>query len=58
MSEQFYRSKNQTPTDTVMLKNFVKRMHRKLVIKQAFYRDGDRHRFSNNNLTLPVDFSL
>ena len=41
-----------------MRRDFIKRMQRKLALKQEFYRDGDKHRFISQNLSLPVDFSL
>jgi hypothetical protein len=58
MSEQIIHSINLPTSDSSLRRDFIKRMQRKLAIKQAFYRDGDRHRFASSNLTLPVDFSL
>jgi hypothetical protein len=58
MSKQIVRTIDQPPIDSDLHHDFIRRMQRKLAIKQAFYRDGDKHRFASQNLSLPVDFAL
>ncbi|MGD0284230.1 MAG: hypothetical protein ABSB12_01350 [Candidatus Saccharimonadales bacterium] len=58
MSEQIIRLAKWQSDDSNMRRDFIKRMHRKLELKQEFYRDGDKHRFISQNLSLPVDYSL
>jgi hypothetical protein len=58
MSELIVQSTEHPSTDTRWRRNFIQRMHHKLAVKQAAYSDGENHRFSSSNLSLPVDFSL
>ena len=58
MNEQMIRSLNRPTTDSRLLRNFIKRMQRKLDLKRATYIDGEDHRFVGQNLSLPLDFSL
>ncbi|HUD08336.1 MAG TPA: hypothetical protein VMQ52_04610 [Candidatus Saccharimonadales bacterium] len=58
MSELIMQSADRLSTDTRWRRSFIQRMHHKLAVKQAAYSDGENHRFSSNNLSPPVDFSL
>jgi hypothetical protein len=58
MSEPIIQSINRPAIDSQRRRHFIQRMHQKLAIKQAFYSDGENHRFSSKNLSLPVDFSV
>jgi hypothetical protein len=58
MAKQIVKTIDRSPIDSNLRHDFIRRMQRKLAIKQTFYRDGDKHRFANESLSLPVDFAL
>jgi hypothetical protein len=59
MDEQFAQSINRPITDLRLRRQlFIRRMQRKLAIKQATYSDGEDHRFPSKSLSLPIDFSI
>ena len=54
MDEQFVQSINRPIADLRLRRQlFIRRMQRKLAIKQATYTDGENHRFPSKGLSLP-----